>query len=345
MGTSNGLLSTTLSAIDNWRKHTRYPVLLYDLYVGDDLLGYAAETLANEEHRLSLTWNLLSEKLSFKMVVEDFARPYGRFYQYRLDGDKTWTLAQDGQNVELSHLSIGGHTLEVRLMGSPGTTRTYHIAVYPSWLAIIELILLLIAIGLFLWWRRYHKTTDILLAERNDIADALMEVENEQQQTQMQQEMLAEKVQPQQGEAVSVAEGKTQSATTADKQLDEAPKYDRVKINEQECADIVKRMKSYIEKEKVYENPDLKMSDLADHLHLSPSRLSQVFSLYIKENYYDFINRYRLEAFKRLIEQGETERYTLLALSAKCGFKKSSFFSTFRKVEGMTPTEYLKKMK
>lgn len=346
MGTSNGLLFTTLSAIDNWRKHTHYPILLYDLYVGSDPLDYAAETLANEEHHISLTWNLLSEKLSFKIVVEDFARPYGRFYQYRLDGAQTWTLVQDGLNIVLSHLSIGGHSLEVRLAGAPGTTRTYHIAVYPSWLAIMELVLLLIAIALFFWWRRYHKTTDILLAERNDIADALMEVENEQQQTQMQQEMLAEKVQPQQGEmTVSVAEGKLQSSTNAGKQPDDAPKYDRVKINEQECAYIVKRMKTYIEKEKIYENPDLKMSDLADHLHLSPSKLSQVFSLYIKENYYDFINRYRLEAFKRLVDQGETERYTLLALSAKCGFKKSSFFSTFRKVEGMTPTEYLKKMK
>lgn len=346
MGTSNGLLFTTLSAIDNWRKHTHYPILLYDLYVGSDPLDYAAETLANEEHHISLTWNLLSEKLSFKIVVEDFARPYGRFYQYHLDGAQTWTLVQDGLNIVLSHLSIGGHSLEVRLAGAPGTTRTYHIAVYPSWLAIMELVLLLIAIVLFFWWCRYHKTTDILLAERNDIADALMEVENEQQQTQMQQEMLAEKVQPQQGEmTVSVAEGKLQSSTNAGKQPDDAPKYDRVKINEQECAYIVKRMKTYIEKEKIYENPDLKMSDLADHLHLSPSKLSQVFSLYIKENYYDFINRYRLEAFKRLVDQGETERYTLLALSAKCGFKKSSFFSTFRKVEGMTPTEYLKKMK
>lgn len=346
MGTSNGLLSTTLSAIDNWRKHTHYPILLYDLYVGGGPLGYAAETLVNEEHRISLTWNLITEKLTFKMVVEDFARPYGRFYQYRLDGDKTWSIIQDGQSVELRHLSIGGHSLEVRLAGAPGTTRTYHIAVYPSWMAITELILLLVAIGLFLWWHRYHKTTNILLAERNDIADALMEVENEQQQTQMQQEILAEKAHPQQEEATASEEkDKHQSSTSIGKQPDDTPKYDRVKINEQECADIVKRMKSYIEKEKVYENPDLKMSDLADHLHLSPSRLSQVFSLYIKENYYDFINRYRLEAFKRLVDQGETERYTLLALSAKCGFKKSSFFSTFRKVEGMTPTEYLKKMK
>lgn len=346
MGTSNGLLSTTLKAIDNWRKHTCYPILLYDLYVGGDPLGYAAETLANEERRISLTWNILSEKLSFKMVVEDFARPYGRFYQYRLDGDKTWSIAQDGQSIELRNLSIGGHSLEVRLTGAPGTTRTYHIAVYPSWLAIAEPILLLVAIGLFLWWRRYHKTTDILLAERNDIADALMEVEKEQQRTQMQQEMLAEKMQPQQeGAVASEAEGLQPSSANTGKQPDYTPKYDRVKINEQECADIVKRMKSYIEKEKVYKNPDLKMSDIADHLHLSPSKLSQVFSLYIKENYYDFINRYRLEAFKQLVKQGETERYTLLALSAQCGFKKSSFFSTFRKVEGMTPTEYLKKAK
>ncbi|MCI6549937.1 MAG: helix-turn-helix domain-containing protein, partial [Prevotella sp.] len=73
------------------------------------------------------------------------------------------------------------------------------------------------------------------------------------------------------------------------------------------------------------------------------SKLSQVFSLYLKENYYDYINRYRLSEFKRLITEGENRRYTLLALSELCGFKKSSFFSTFRKVEHMTPTEYLKK--
>ncbi|MBQ6309262.1 MAG: AraC family transcriptional regulator, partial [Prevotella sp.] len=90
-------------------------------------------------------------------------------------------------------------------------------------------------------------------------------------------------------------------------------------------------------------NADLKMKDLADVLHLSAPKLSQVFNLYLKENYYEFINRYRLEEFKRLIEAGEYKQYTITALSEKCGFKKSNFFSTFRKVEGMTPAEYLKK--
>ena len=121
-------------------------------------------------------------------------------------------------------------------------------------------------------------------------------------------------------------------------------KYARVKVDEKEFADIVERMKAYIEEKQCYTNPDLKMSDLAEVLGLSSSKLSQVFSLYVKENYYEFINRYRLEEFKRLIAEGEYKKYTLTALSEKCGFKKSSFFSTFRRVEGMTPTEYLKKL-
>ena len=122
-------------------------------------------------------------------------------------------------------------------------------------------------------------------------------------------------------------------------------KYARVKIDEQEFSDIASRMKAYIEENRIYVNPELKMSDLAEVLGLSSSKLSQVFSLYLKENYYEFINRYRLEEFKRLIDEGEYKKYTLTALSEKCGFKKSSFFSTFRRVEGMTPTEYMKKVK
>ena len=196
----------------------------------------------------------------------------------------------------------------------------YTITVSPSGWAIIELLLLIAAITSFVLWQRYRKNTTRLLAERNDIEDALIEAEAEKQEKQI---------------AETVAEN--------DAAATESIKYQRVHIDEEECHDIVERLRRYIEKDKVYLNPDLKMSDLADYLHLSPSKLSQVFSLYLKENWYDFINAYRLNEFKRLVAEGACKQYPLLALSAKCGFKKSSFFTTFRKVEGMTPTEYLKK--
>lgn len=120
-------------------------------------------------------------------------------------------------------------------------------------------------------------------------------------------------------------------------------KYQQVKMTDEECADIVRRMRHYLETEQAYVNSDLKRADLARVLHVPVAKLSYVFSMHLNENYYEFVNRYRLERFKQLIAEGAYKRFTLTALSEQCGFRKSSFFSTFRKVEGMTPTEYLKK--
>jgi len=45
------------------------------------------------------------------------------------------------------------------------------------------------------------------------------------------------------------------------------------------------------------------------------------------------------------IKSEKDKQYTITALSEQCGFKRSNFFSTFRKSFGMTPVEYLKKMR
>lgn len=71
-------------------------------------------------------------------------------------------------------------------------------------------------------------------------------------------------------------------------------------------------------------------------------KLSLVLNQQLNKSYYAYVNHFRLEEFKRLIDEGEYKRYTVTALSEQCGFKRTSFFSTFRKVEGMTPAEYLK---
>ncbi len=214
-------------------------------------------------------------------------------------------------------LQLGQNRLEVRLAGVEGTATVFTILVVPSLWAVVELVLLLAALVLLWLWWRWRKTTKVLLSERDEIEDALVEMDhelNELNDLKMQQDV--------QGETV---------------------KYKKVKIDETECADIVQRMKDYLEREKVYTNAELKMKDLADVLHLSAPKLSQVFNLYLGQNYYDFINAYRLQEFKRLISEGAYNRYTITALSEQCGFKKSNFFSTFRKIEGVTPAEYLKK--
>ncbi len=330
IGTSNGLMRADNKAMQRWQHNTEYHISLYNVRKGGDLVAYDEEDGINTDRNINISWNITSQKLSFRAVLLDYARQSGRLYQWRRDSEAGWHSVNDVTDIELYGLMPGVHNFQVRLAGAPGTESSYRIVVLPSALAIMEMLLLIVAIVLLLSWRRYHKNTKALLSERDEIEGALMEVERAQQNAEMQIQQLKE--------------GNDSSAQTEETATQgQQGKYSRVRIDEAECAEIVARMKAYIDEKRPYINPELKMSDIAEVLHLSSSRLSQVFSLYLGENYYEFINGYRLREFKRLIADGAYNKYTLTALSEQCGFKKSSFFSTFRRVEGMTPTEYLKK--
>lgn len=98
-------------------------------------------------------------------------------------------------------------------------------------------------------------------------------------------------------------------------------------------------------KNKPYINPNLKISDLAHAINSSSHSLSYVFNQYLNQNYYDFVNEYRIAEFKTLVVDPKYSRYTLTALSEKCGFSsRASFFRSFKKLTGITPNEYIQQM-
>ena len=340
VATSQGLFMGDQKDMAAWRSSNYYKVLLINVWRGSDLLPMAEGYLSNTEHRLRTTWNLTSVPLQMNPLLMDYSKPTGRLYEYKIGGGD-WQLVNDGQQIDLRHLELGDNILTVRLAGAEGTASVYTITVVPSFWAWFELVLLMVAVVLlFLWWR-WRKQTKVLLAERDEIEDALVAVQNELSSVECRMESVefataSDQTTEQDSDTTAVANS---TLYTLNSQF----KYQKVKVDEEECAAIVKRMKEYLNRERVYTNADLKMKDLADVLHLSAPKLSQVFNLYLGQNYYDFINGYRLAEFKRLIDEGEYKRYTITALSEQCGFKKSNFFSTFRKVEGMTPAEYLKK--
>ena len=296
-----------------------YKVLLTQLMLDNTLLDMPDVRYINIIKRVRLNWNISSQVLKSKVVLDDFANPDGRLYEYRVDKGENWKVLTNNEELVLDHLSIGRHQLMVRMAGMPGTETTFHIDVIPSTAFIIEMVLVLVVVGLMFAWKRYHKRTKSLLSERNDIADALVEMDS----------IVESLWEEQEEKEVS----------------DESTKYQQMRMGHKECEDIVARMKQYIEKEGAYRNPELKRVDIAQSLGVPVAKLSYVFSQHLKINYYDFINHYRLEEFKQLIAEGEHLHYTIQALSERCGFKKSSFFSTFKKVEGMTPTEYLRQHK
>ncbi len=306
--TSMGLFSLDTKQLEEWRNIVRYHPILHDICKGTDYLDGAAERNVNATGELRLSWNLGSEVLYAGVTIPDYTLQTGRLFEYRIDGGP-WQTIHNEQKMDIRGLSLGSHTLETRLSGIGGSSSKYTLTVYPSGWALMEAMVLLTFIVLLWIWYRYRKNTKVLLAERQGIEEALLE-----------SEALREEVEEPQ----------------------EPQKYQKVKLDEQECEEIVTRMRTLLDTQRLYTNPELKRTDLAERLHVSPVKLSQIFTQYLKENYYEFVNRYRLEEFKRLIEADDYKRYTITALSERCGFKKTSFFTTFRKVEGMTPAEYLK---
>ncbi len=323
IATSNGLMVSSLRQIEHWSKQSEYSIRLYDIYRGAAALPMPVTDAICRDKRLSLSWNLWAEDMSLKPMLNDFARSDGRLYEWRTGDDEPWQVVKAGSSIQLPNLWPGYHDLQLRLLGVEGSVTTYRIQVLPSWLFALEVLLLVLG-GLLVWqWRKYRSRSHTLLSERNEIETVLTEVEHDRDQALLDADLVM----------------------YDSKQKDQDNKYERVNVSDKECQQIAQALQDYIEQKKPYLNPDLRIGEVADQLKVSPVKLSIVFNHYLKEGYYEYINRYRLDEFKRLIAEGDYQRYTVTALSEKCGFKRSNFYSTFRKVEGMTPVEYLKMQK
>ena len=86
---------------------------------------------------------------------------------------------------------------------------------------------------------------------------------------------------------------------------------------------------------------DLRLPKLAKIVGTPTHHLSQVINEQFNLNFFDFVNKYRIEEAKKLILDEKTKHFTFLRIAYDVGFNnKTSFNSAFRKHAGMTPTEF-----
>jgi AraC-like DNA-binding protein len=92
--------------------------------------------------------------------------------------------------------------------------------------------------------------------------------------------------------------------------------------------------------EKLFLNPSITLTDIAQKLEVAPCTISQVINESCGRNFRDFINTYRIEESKRLLVQPE-QRLNILGIALDAGFNsKSAFNSAFKKFTGLTPKQY-----
>lgn len=96
--------------------------------------------------------------------------------------------------------------------------------------------------------------------------------------------------------------------------------------------------------DKMYENPELVISDLSKILGTHSKKVSQVINQGFNMNFNDFVNHYRINAFLQKVQEGEHNIQTFLSLAFECGFNsKSTFNRAFKRATSLNPKEYIEK--
>jgi AraC-like DNA-binding protein len=105
----------------------------------------------------------------------------------------------------------------------------------------------------------------------------------------------------------------------------------------------IQKLLAFMQDKRPYLDPELSLSSLSKDFGLNRNQLSQLINEGIGENFYDFVNRYRVEEVKRLMVNPQKQNYNLLGIALEAGFKsKSTFNLVFKRFTGLTPTEYRK---
>jgi AraC-like DNA-binding protein len=118
-------------------------------------------------------------------------------------------------------------------------------------------------------------------------------------------------------------------------------KYPKSGLTEEASGELHQKLIRLMTEDSLYKKSDLSINDLSSRLGVHPNYLSQIINQKEKRNFYDFVNAFRFEEFKRLIAMQKNQQFTLLALAYDCGFSsKSSFNRYFKRATGQTPSEY-----
>ncbi len=109
-----------------------------------------------------------------------------------------------------------------------------------------------------------------------------------------------------------------------------------------DVAEWLPRLLALMESDQPWREPELTMADLANRLRVAPGVLSRVINAGSGQHFNDFVNAYRVAEAARRLRDPAFRHYTLLAIALEAGFNsKSTFNRVFKKLNGLTPSEFL----
>jgi len=121
-------------------------------------------------------------------------------------------------------------------------------------------------------------------------------------------------------------------------------KYKTTHLDSKQAATVMTRLREAMEKDRIYLNPDLTLTELSKKLGIHSNYLSRLINEKFKISYSDYVNRYRIQEAQKLLSDPSKKNKTVLEILYEVGFYSKSVFNTaFKKFTGETPSSFRKK--
>lgn len=123
-------------------------------------------------------------------------------------------------------------------------------------------------------------------------------------------------------------------------------KYKSSSLSVDMSQQLVEELQQLMKDDKTYLDSQLSSPQLADKLGVSVNYLSQIINEQLSQNFFDFVNGYRVEEAKNILNDTLRGKENILTVALESGFNsKSSFYTAFKKQTGLTPGAYRKQVK
>ncbi|GAB5400132.1 MAG: hypothetical protein Aureis2KO_17170 [Aureisphaera sp.] len=117
-------------------------------------------------------------------------------------------------------------------------------------------------------------------------------------------------------------------------------KYRISKMSYDQGVGHMEKLDHIIRERKLYLDPNLSLGKLAEMMNLPPREVSQIINRHSNKNFASYINGYRIEEAKLLLEMRNTES-KIIGIAHDSGFNNLSTFNVaFKAMTHQTPTEY-----
>lgn len=118
---------------------------------------------------------------------------------------------------------------------------------------------------------------------------------------------------------------------------------ENISEEDEQLGNIKSKILKIMREEELFLNPNLRLDNIAEKINESRHLTSRVINTNLGQNFYDFVNNYRIEKAKELLQSEESKTKSLDSIAFDSGFNSYiSFYRVFKRFTKKSPSEFTK---